>query len=193
MALGLKYFARYKDINGTVKELRFLKEGQTGEAIEWFCHSGAVNIDYAGTDELFSDPIIPSTAQINLHLENYYDLSEFVFNRKTYFVELWNTADSAIEWSGWVEPWNAQRPHKKLPWQVSLTASCGLSHLNRKKYLNTTNIFKKTGLEVIQECLAAIGANQNLLVSTHMVETTFAGSALDGLSCFEINTAAMSL
>jgi hypothetical protein len=189
MALGLKYFARYRDIDGVVKEIRFLKNDYDGASEEWLCTNGAVTFDYAGFDGMFEQPIIASQAQISLHLTEFYDLSEFVFNRKTFFCEIWNTVSDTIQWTGWVEPWNAQRPHRKPPWNVSLTASCGLAHLSKKKYLNTTNVFKKTGLAIIRECLQAISVTQPIRISTHLVETTWGGDDRLGLNSFEINTA----
>ncbi|MCE7071986.1 hypothetical protein LZG74_16845 [Dyadobacter sp. CY327] len=189
MALSLKYFARYRDINGEVKEIRFLTNDWEGAAEEWFCTDGAVTFDYGGFDGMFDQPIVASQAQINLHLSKYYDLSEFVYNRKTFFCEIWNTETNEIQWTGWVEPWNARRPHRKPPWNVSLTVSCGLAHLSKKKYLNKTNVFKKTGLQIIQECLETIGATQKIRISTHMVETTWGGDDRLGLNSFEINTA----
>lgn len=188
MALNLKYFARYRDIDGVIKEIRFLKEGYEGPNIEWFCTDGAVDFNYAGFDKMFEQPIIPSQATIKFHLTTAVDLREFVFNRKTFFCEIYNTDTSSTQWSGWIEPWGATRPHKKAPWNVQFIASCGLTHLSRKKYINSTNIFKKTGLAIIQECLATIGAGQKIRISTHMVETTWGGDDRLGLNCFEINT-----
>ncbi|MCF0060116.1 hypothetical protein MUK70_12770 [Dyadobacter chenwenxiniae] len=187
MALGLKYFARYRDIDGVIKEVRFLKEGYGGPATEWFCLNGAVRYDYAGFDGMFEKPIIPSQARISLFLSQYYDLKDFVFNRKTYFCEIWHIEEGVINWSGWIEPWDARRPHRKPPWTVELTASCGLAHLAKKKYLNQTDQFKKTGLQIIKECLATIGVTQPIRISTHMVETTWGGDDRLGLNSFEID------
>ena len=189
MALGLKYFARYRDIDGIVKEVRFLKEAYEGPATEWFCMNGAVRYDYAGFDGMFEKPIIPSQARITLFLSQYYDLKDFVFNRKTYFCEIWHVEEGVINWSGWIEPWDARRPHRKPPWTVELTASCGLAHLAKKKYLNQTDQFKKTGLQIIKECLATIGVTQPIRISTHMVETTWGGDDRLGLNSFEIDVA----
>lgn len=189
MALGLKYFARYRDVDGVIKEIRFLKEGYDGASEEWLCTNGAVTFNYAGFDGMFEQPIVTSQAQISFHLTKFYDLSEFVLNRKTFFCEVWNTVTNKIQWTGWVEPWNAERPHRKPPWTVSLNASCGLAHLAKKKYLNTTNVFKKTGLDIIKECLQTISATQPIRISTHLVDTTWGGDDRLGLNSFEINTA----
>lgn len=184
--MGLKYFARYKDIDGVIKEVQFLKEDYSGTPTEWYCSRGAVDLNAGSSDNFFPDqPIIASQARISLFLDEYHDLSEFVVNRKTFFVQIVNTQSGQIKWSGWAEPWDAARDYKKAPWEMSLTASCGLAHLSRKKYISTDSNFRKTGLQIIQECLQIIGSNLNVMVSTHMKENSFLGDAVLGLNSYE--------
>jgi hypothetical protein len=191
MAFTTKYFARFKDIDGTVKEIRLNYNGYDGEPIEWFCSDGSVDIDRGSSDGIIpQNLIVSSQARLHLVLKQKYDLKEFAFDRRTFQCLIVIPAKSdKIEWSGWVEPWNALRPHQKPPYIVELTASCGLAHLSKKRYVNPDNVFRKTGLTLIRECLAQIDSDLSLRVSTHMYENSFTGPAEMGLASFEINTA----
>lgn len=189
MAYGLKYIAPYRTVDGLQKVVRFNKIGYTGPVTEWKTTLGGVHWDYGSNDSLFGKPIVPSQARIGLIFEEQYDLSEFVYDRKTFFAEIANEVTGRVEWSGWLEPWDAQHTYGKFPYEVGLTASCGLAHLAKKKYSNPNSSFKKTGLQIIQECLAIIGSELPLRTSTHMKENSFAEDRLFGLRSFEINTA----
>ncbi|MDR6805574.1 hypothetical protein J2Y45_002117 [Dyadobacter sp. BE34] len=186
--MGLKYFARYRDINQTVKEIRFFKDDFSGEPTEWFCTNGAVEYNFGSSDTSFfpEQPIIAGQARISLWLTEHYDLKDFTTNRKTYFVQIVDVWVENVEFSGWVEPWDAARPYKKAPWPVSLTVSCGLAHLSKTKYKSPDTVFKKTGLTIIQECLNLIQAGDlPLRLSTHIVETSFSGPDVLGLTSYE--------
>lgn len=186
--MGLKYFTRYRTVDGSICEIRFYTEGFDGTPVEWLSTEGAVDFEYGGFDGMFSNPIQPSQARMSFILKEFYDLSDFVFNRKTYFCEIVNLDVDKVKWSGWVEPWGAEREHSKPPHRVSLMASCGLAHLLKKKYANPNNVFKKTGLQIIQECLQIIGSTLPIRISTHMVETSWGGDDRLGLNSFEIHT-----
>jgi hypothetical protein len=188
--MGLKYFSKFSDVDGNGREVRFFNDAFSGSPIEWINSSGAIRYRVGDSDSLFPDqPIIASQVQIGLILKELYDLSEFVFDRKTFFVQIVDTDFNKIKWSGWVEPWNAAHKYVDPPHEVTLTASCGLAHLSRKKYVNPSNTFRKTGLTIIQECLGIIEAGDLALrLSTHMVENSFSGNAVLGLTSFEIDT-----
>lgn len=189
MAYGLKYYSQYRNYDGVVKRVKFYKIDFTGDAIEWGNDKLAVTFSYGDSDSFFPEiPIIASQAKIGFIFEEQYDLSEFVFDRKTFFCEIYNESTSRVEWSGWVEPWNAQHSYSKPPYTATLTVSCGLAHLSKIKYVNPNTTFKKTGLQLIQECLAIMGSQLNLRVSTHMIENSFGGAGYLGLTSFEINT-----
>lgn len=188
--MGLKYFSRFTDVDGNGREVRFFNDSFSGTPTEWINSAGAITYHVGDSDSVFPDqPIIATQAQIGLILEEIYDLSEFVFDRKTFFVQIVDTDFDKIKWSGWVEPWNAAHKYVDPPHEVALTASCGLAHLSRKKYVNPSNSFRKTGLMIIQECLGIIEAGELALrLSTHMVENSFSGDSLLGLTSFEIDT-----
>jgi hypothetical protein len=190
MAYNLKYFSRFRDIDGVIKEIRFLKKDYEGEVTEWFNANGAVDIAQGASDSLIPDRlIVTSQARISLVLTEIYDLTEFAYDRKTFFCQKVALLSGKVEWSGWVEPWDAARPYNKPPHPASLTASCGLAHLSKKRYINPSGSFKKTGLQIIQDCLSIIGSELPLRVSTHMYENSFLGDPVYGLESFEINTA----
>lgn len=188
--MGLKYFSKFTDVDGNGREVRFFNDNFSGSPIEWKNSRGAISYHIGDSDSVFPDqPIIASQVTIGLILVELYDLSEFVFDRKTFFVQIVDTDFNRIKWSGWVEPWNAAHKYVDPPHEVALTASCGLAHLSRKKYVNPSNGFRKTGLTIIQECLGIIEAGDLALrLSTHMVETSFPGDSLLGLTSFEIDT-----
>lgn len=188
--MGLKYFSKFTDVDGNGREVRFFNDSFSGSPTEWINSSGAIRYRIGDSDSLFPEqPIIASQIQIGLILEELYDLSEFVFDRKTFFVQIVDTDLNKIKWSGWVEPWNAAHKYVDPPHEVTLTASCGLAHFSRKKYVNPSNTFRKTGLTIIQECLGIIEAGDLALrLSTHMVENSFPGEAVLGLTSFEIDT-----
>lgn len=188
--MGLKYFSRFTNVDGGGREVRFFNDSFSGTPTEWLNSAGAVDYYEGDSDSVFPDqPIIATRAQISLILTELYDLSEFVFDRKTFFVQIVDIDNNKVKWSGWVEPWNAAHKYVNPPHQVSLTASCGLAHLSRKKYVNPSNSFRKTGLTIIQECLGIIEAGDLALrLSTHMVENSFSGDAVLGLTSFEIDT-----
>jgi hypothetical protein len=184
--MGLKYFSKYTDVDGNGREVRFFKEDYDGAPIEWVNGFGAVTFTCGSSDSFFPDqPIVTSQARINLIFKQRYDLSEFVFNRKTFFCEVVDTDLQRIHWTGWVEPWNAAHDYAKPPYEVSITASCGLAHLSRKKYKSLNTNFKKTGLEIVQECLEIIGSDLPFRLSTNIVENSFEGEDLLGLTSFE--------
>ncbi|MCF2443657.1 hypothetical protein L0657_06790 [Dyadobacter sp. CY345] len=189
MVYGLKYFARYKSDDGKVKELRFSKADYSGPITEWFVTHANVEKSQGSSDSLFKETIVTSQKRLGLFFKERYDLTEFVYDRKTFFLEVVIIDTNKIEWSGWVEPWDAAHAYSKPPHLVSLTASCGLAHLSKKKYVNSDSSFKKTGLVIIQECLAIMGSDLPLRVSTHMMENSFTGPAFNGLSSFEVNVA----
>ncbi len=193
MAYGIRYFARYKDVAGVLREIRFLKDGYAGESTEWLTMSNSVIRDQGASDAMFGSMIVTSQARINLYLKEHYNLTEFVYDRRTIMCQLLivgvGGGNDKIVWSGWVEPWNAARQWQKPPYQVSLVASCGLAQLSKKKYVNPNNVFKKTGLTIIRECLAMTGIDLDLRVSTHMYENSWTGDDRLGLNSFEINTA----
>jgi len=189
MAYGLKYTAPYRTVEGLVKIIKFYKVGYTGVSTEWKSTLAGVQYEYGSSDSLFGKPIVPSQAKVGFIFEHQYDLSEFVYDRKTFFCEVVIEESGKVEWSGWVEPWDAQHDYVLPAYAVSLTVSCGLAHLAKQKYVNPNNSFKKTGLEIIQECLAIIGSTLYLRTSTHMKENTFPEDWLFGLRSFEINTA----
>lgn len=188
--MGLKYFTRYRDFNGKIRQVRFSKEGFDGTPIEWKNDIGAVKYSWGSSDSFFPDqPIVAGQAHIALIFEEQYDLTDLVVNRKNYYVEVQEEDTGDFIWSGWLEPWDASHSYQKPPYQVNMTASCGLAHLSRKKYINPGTDFKKTGLQIIRDCLAAIGRdNLPIRVSAHMLENGFAGDEIHGLESFEENT-----
>ncbi len=188
--MGLKYFTQYRDSFGDTREVRLYKDGFDGEPVEWISERGAVRFTRGESDGFFPDqPIIASQAQIGLILKERYDLTEFVTNRKTFYVEIFDTVFTRVIWSGWIEPWDARHDYQKPPYVINLTASCGLAHLSKKKYLNPNSTFKKTGLQIIQDCLGVIGREDlPIRVSTHMYENGFTGDSRLGLTSFEENT-----
>ncbi|MBO9614210.1 MAG: hypothetical protein J7619_16005 [Dyadobacter sp.] len=188
--MGLKYFTQYRDSFGDTREVRLYKDGFDGEPVEWISERGAVRYTRGGSDGFFPDqPIIASQAQIGLILKQRYDLTEFATNRKTFYVEIVDTVFNRVIWSGWIEPWDARHNYQKPPYVVNLTASCGLAHLSKKKYANPNTTFKKTGLQIIQDCLAVIGREDlPIRLSTHMYENKFTGDSRLGLTSFEENT-----
>ncbi|MCF0074484.1 hypothetical protein LZD49_28625 [Dyadobacter sp. CY261] len=188
--MGLKYFTRYRDSFGDTREVRFYTDGFDGEPVEWVNERAAVRFTSGASDSFFPEqPIIASQAHIGLILKERYNLREFVRNRKTFYVEIVNTSFDRIIWSGWLEPWDARHDYKKPPYVVNLTASCGLAHLSKKKYVNPNSTFKKTGLQIIQDCLGVIGRDSlPIRLSTHMYENGFTGDSKLGLNSFEENT-----
>lgn len=188
--MGLKYFTKYQDPSGNTKEIRFFNDDFSGAAIEWKNDKAAVRYSRGTSDAFFPEqPIIASQAQIGLILTERYDLTDFVYNRKTFYVEIHDTILNRVTWSGWLEPWGAQHDYAKPPYVVTLTASCGLSHLSKKKYANSDTSFKKTGLQIIQDCLKVIGRDDlPIRLSTHMYENGFTGDDRLGLESFEENT-----
>ncbi|QRQ99720.1 hypothetical protein [Dyadobacter sandarakinus] len=189
MAYGLKYFSRYRDVDGRIKRVNFYKADYAGPITEWNNDAGAVQYDKGASDSFFPvNPIVSTQAKIGLVFKEQYDLSEFVFDRKTFFCEVIIETTNAVEWSGWVEPWDAAHDYTRPPYRANLTVSCGLAHLSKKKYVSPDTAFKKTGLTIIRECLNIIGSSLNIVVSTHMKENSFPGGAVLGLTSFEINT-----
>ncbi|KQS33975.1 hypothetical protein [Dyadobacter sp. Leaf189] len=188
--MGLKYFSQYTDTDGNNKEVRFIKPDYDGPAIEWKNSYGAVTFVSGSSDSFFSNNFIVTTqAEIGFIFEQRYDLREFVYDRKTFICEVHDLDNNRIEFSGWVEPWDAAHSYQRPPFQVSLTASCGLAHMAKKRYKNLGTTFKKTGLALIQDCLQIIDSDLNLRLSTHMVENSFTEDSRLGLKSFEINTA----
>ncbi|SDE82509.1 hypothetical protein SAMN04487996_107103 [Dyadobacter soli] len=188
--MGLKYFTQYRDSFGDTREVKLYKDGFDGDPVEWISERGAVRFTRGESDGFFPDqPIIASQAQIGLILKERYDLTEFVTNRKTFYVEIVDTVFTRVIWSGWIEPWDARHDYQKPPYVINLTASCGLAHLSKKKYVNPNSTFKKTGLQIIQDCLGVIGREElPIRVSTHMYENGFTGDSRLGLTSFEENT-----
>ncbi|ACT96709.1 hypothetical protein [Dyadobacter fermentans] len=188
--MGLKYFSRYRDFNGKIRQVRFSKEGFDGTPIEWKNSLGAVRYTWGSSDSFFPEqPIVAGQAQIALIFEERYDLSDLVINRKNYYVEVQEEDTGDFIWSGWLEPWDASHSYQKPPYQVNMTASCGLAHLSRKKYLTPDSTFKRSGLQIIRDCLGIIGrANLPIRVSAHMLENGFDGDEIRGLESFEENT-----
>lgn len=189
MSYGLKYFTRYKTNDGIIKEIRFSKRDYTGDVTEWFVTKAGVEITQGSSNTFFEAPIVTSQKRLGLWLTEKYDLTEFVYDRKTFFCEILTVSTGHVEWSGWVEPWDAAHEYKQAPYAVNLTVSCGLAHLSKKKYANPSTSFKKTGLTIIRECLNIIESELPIRISTHLKENSFAGDSVNGLESFEIDVA----
>jgi len=118
--MGLKYFTKYQDPSGNMKEIRFFNDDFSSAAIEWKNDKAAVRYSRGTSDAFFPEqPIIASQAQIGLILTERYDLTDFVYNRKTFYVEIHDTILNRVTWSGWLEPWGAQHDYAKPPYVVT--------------------------------------------------------------------------
>lgn len=189
MAYGLKYKAYHWNVDGLQKEIRFYKQDYSGSVTTWLTEKTGLSHSIGSDDTLFpKDAIITSQREFTFVFKQRYDLTEFVYNRKTFKVEIFDVDSAAVEWSGWVEPWGAEHEYKKEPYIATITAGCGLSQLARKRYVNNETETEKTELLILQECLSQMGSDLPLRVSVHLKEVSFSGDVRYGLSSAKIDT-----
>lgn len=189
MAYGLKYKAYHWNVDGLQKEIRFYKQDYSGSVTTWLTEKSGLSHSIGSDDTLFpKDAIITSQREFTFVFKQRYDLTEFVYNRKTFKVEIFDVDSATVEWSGWVEPWGAEHEYKKEPYIATITAGCGLSQLARKRYVNNETETEKTELLILQECLSQMGSDLPLRVSIHLKEVSFSGDVRYGLSSAKIDT-----
>ena len=189
MAYGLKYKAYHWTVDGLQKEIRFHKDGYAGAVTTWLTEKTGIKVSQGSSDELFpKEAIVTSQREFTFIFKERYDLTEFVYNRKSFKVEIYLVAAAQVEWSGWVEPWDAQHDYAKEPYIASLTAGCGLSQLSRKRYVNNDLETDKTELLILQECLSLMGSTLPLRVSIHLKEVNYVSDVRYGLLSAKIDT-----
>lgn len=189
MAYGLKYKAYHWTVDGLQKEIRFYKDGYAGAVTTWLTEKTGIRHIIGAEDMLFpSNRIITSQREFTFIFTQLYDLTEFVYYRKTFKVEIVAVISGLVEWSGWVEPWDASHDYARPPHIAKLTAGCGLSQLPKKRYVNNEIETDKTELLILQECLALMGSALPLRVSIHLKEVNYISDARYGLLSAKIDT-----
>jgi hypothetical protein len=172
MAFGIKYKAPYQTVTGEHKEIRFLKDGYTGAVTEWCCGADPIRLAVGDSDTIFGAPVKSKVATIELNIPYQLDILEFLEARQDWKVVLWNVDTEAIEFSGWVEPHDGRKPYSVPPHEVSMKASCGLSHLKKIKYSPTGSTTAKTLIQVLYDCLLLTGHNLPIFATTLTREIT---------------------
>ncbi|HEV7348217.1 hypothetical protein [Telluribacter sp.] len=166
MAFGVKYIATYRTVIDEEKEIRFSKEGYEGEVIEWNTGSTPVSYEKGDSDMLFEKPIVSSIVTIQLNVPYQLNVTEFLSDRQEWRVEIVSRGSGVTDFSGWVEPYNGHKPYNKPPHEVTLTASCGLSHLRKIRYKPTiTSTTTKSAIAILHECLLLTGHDFPILAT----------------------------
>lgn len=163
MAFAIKYKATYQTVTGTQKEIHFSKDGYEGDVTEWWCGETPIVYEKGDSDTLFGHPIVSTIATISLNIPYQLDITEFLEDRQQWLVQVMNLDSATVEFSGWVEPYDGSKPYSRPPHEVTLKASCGLSHLRKIRYNPT--VATHPVISILHECLLLTGHNFPLLVT----------------------------
>src|SRR5690606_16910750 len=80
----------------------------------------------------------------------------------------YNITTSTTEFTGWLEPWNASHPYQAPGYEVEMVATCGLGRLQLITYPLTSGTSSiRTGIEIVQKCLAQLDNGIQTHVSIH--------------------------
>jgi len=188
MAFGVKYKAYFKNVDGVIKEIRLSKNGYGGAITVWDTKEIGFEKETGDTDAMFGDPIAATQLKLGFVFHEEYDLKEFATTRRTFRCEILTYGSETVEFSGWVEPWDASHAYMVPSYEVSMVVSCGLAQLNSKKFTLNPNDFDsiKTGFEIIKICLDLTGLELGIRTSVHtyLPDTT----SQDPYQTYTINT-----
>ncbi len=177
MAYGLKYIARYKNVDGVVRTIQLKADGYAGSLLaEWDTNLEGPIFDWGNSDSLFGNVITTSQAKLEFLFEQEYELTDFVADKRTYLCEINDgpLISDPVIWSGWIEPWDTKHGYKKPNYFVTMTASCGLNRLKEGKFfISDNNQNELTQWEIIQRCLSTIGIDRIIRVSVHTIQNAY--------------------
>ncbi len=163
MAWVEKYRAEFKDTWGLLWTTKIYEDGFSGDLIT-LKHTGQpLTFEYLGNSDDIYDPIQETEVKIRVFSETNFSLADLYATEQMHFkVEVYSTNSpdpAALRFSGFVDCGNYEEPYDDVPYEVTITACCGLKFLKEIAYDDNGTPYNGRLLysEVIRDILSKIG------------------------------------
>lgn len=138
MAWVEKYRAEFKDTWGLLWTTKIYEDGFSGDLIT-LKHTGQpLTFEYLGNSDDIYDPIQETEVKIRVFSETNFSLADLYATEQMHFkVEVYSTNSpdpAALRFSGFVDCGNYEEPYEDVPYEVTITACCGLKFLKEIAY-----------------------------------------------------------
>lgn len=138
MAWVEKYRAEFKDTWGLLWTTKIYEDGFSGDFIT-LKHTGQpLTFEYLGNSDDIYDPIQETEVKIRVFSETNFSLADLYATEQMHFkVEVYSTNSpdpAALRFSGFVDCGNYEEPYEDVPYEVTITACCGLKFLKEIAY-----------------------------------------------------------
>ena len=143
MSYGLKYFNEFKNYYDETVRIEILGRDFAGTATEVKTLATPLIVSYPGNDRELYNPIIGSQVTINLLSEtNFQFIDLHNSDARAHRVDIYK--ETVLFWRGWLLPDLFSEPYVAPPYEVSITARCGLGELKEIPFPETIQAYTQS-------------------------------------------------
>jgi len=161
MAWGTKYRCEFADKAGLIWKWDFEWDGGSGETAMTASGDPATYEPLANADDLFENPVRGTKATLRVMATSSFQYVDF-YTLEDLEVRVSIYYGSTLYFRGYVLPMSYSEPYNDFPYEVTITAICGLGALKNIKYDNAGTPYtgRKYESQILLDILAKIGATQ---------------------------------
>jgi hypothetical protein len=166
MAYGQKYQLQFTDLDGNVIKVIISQDGYSGALMNFVGSENPIvmKLDKSGDDRF--EPLKPTSMEIGIFVDKAGDYDEFYeIDNFEYRVDKY--VNTVLDWSGYINDEVFTEPYQQGKYIVHLTATDGMSIL-KGRYTELTG--RVSHMEMIQECMDAIGLGLNIVDAIGITE-----------------------
>jgi hypothetical protein len=174
MAYGQKYQLQFTDLDGNIIKVIISQDGYSGVLMNFVGSDNPIitKLDKSGDDRF--EPLKPTSMEIGIfvdtagwivgqdssNFEEFYEIDNFEYRVDKYL-------NTVLDWSGYINDEVFTEPYQQGKYIVHLTATDGMSIL-KGRYTELTG--RVSHMEMIQECVNAIGLGLNIVDAIGITE-----------------------
>ncbi len=162
MAWGEKYKCEFADNLGLVWTIKIYEDGYSSTVTTLVATGNPLTFNYIGNSDDIYDPVIETEVKLRVWSSTNFALSDLYATEDMHFKVIITTpfgGGDVERFVGFVDCGNYEEPYEDVPYEVTITACCGLKFLKGIKYDDDGTPYNGRLLqsEIILDILAKVG------------------------------------